>query len=231
MSDSNPRPGTVIVVNHQADIVENFLRLLTQGSSNDIKFKLSDGELMANKDILAAQSDYFATMFSNKDSKEVQENEINMDYCHKATLFKLFKYLFTGKMIFDFPEEGFPIVSMLHMMNLSRMMLFDKLYSSIESRLLKLLSSASNGKFSAEITLDGLHTVTDGPDGKFGKYLFGELCQGLQLVENLKLASIKDALVGVMYNDLKVLDTCNTAVRHVHRNAKGNIDSQSQQND
>ena len=40
--------------------------MVTSGSSNDVKIVLEDGEIFANKDVLSARSDYFATMFSSK---------------------------------------------------------------------------------------------------------------------------------------------------------------------
>ena len=46
------------------------LKMLERGSLNDVKIKLSDGEIVANKDILMARREYFATMFSyNKFNK------------------------------------------------------------------------------------------------------------------------------------------------------------------
>ena len=40
-------------------------KMSERGSLNDVKITLSDGEIVANKDILMARSEYFSTMFSN----------------------------------------------------------------------------------------------------------------------------------------------------------------------
>ena len=52
------------------------MEMLTSGTSNDVKIVLKDGEIFANKDVLSSQSDYFTTMFSNRNVKFI-EGETN----------------------------------------------------------------------------------------------------------------------------------------------------------
>ena len=63
---------------------EEILKMLERGSSNDVKIKLNDGEINANKDILIARSDYFATMFSNDKFIEGETNTVDMGHCRKS---------------------------------------------------------------------------------------------------------------------------------------------------
>ena len=69
--------------------VEDILRMLERGSLNDVKIVLSDGEIFANKDILMARSEYFATMFSNKKFKEGETDSVDMSHCSKAIMEKI----------------------------------------------------------------------------------------------------------------------------------------------
>ena len=48
----------------------DILKMMTNGTSNDVKIVLEDGEIQANKDVLFARSDYFATMLGNDMFKE-----------------------------------------------------------------------------------------------------------------------------------------------------------------
>ena len=64
---------------------ENFIRdilmILERGSTNDVNIRLSDGEMTANKVILMARSDYFATMLSNNKFVEGETTSVDMSHC------------------------------------------------------------------------------------------------------------------------------------------------------
>ena len=68
--------------------------MLEEGSPHDIKIKVSDGEVSANKDILMARSVYFKAMLSNIE-------EVDMSHCSKAVMAKIIKFLFSGRVTFD----------------------------------------------------------------------------------------------------------------------------------
>ena len=57
---------------------EDILRILEQGSHNDVKIMLCDGQIAANKDILMSRSEYFATMFSNSRFIEGETSSVDM---------------------------------------------------------------------------------------------------------------------------------------------------------
>ena len=79
------------------------MAMLTDGTTNDVKVVLNDGEIFANKDVLSAGSDYFATMFSNKKTKfiEGETNTVTFSHCSKAIMEKIIQFLFTGAVMFD----------------------------------------------------------------------------------------------------------------------------------
>ena len=79
----------------------DILKMLERGSLNDVKIRLSDGEIFANKVILMARSEYFATMFSNNKFIEGETNSVDMSHCSKAVMERIVKYLFSGEITFD----------------------------------------------------------------------------------------------------------------------------------
>ena len=50
----------------------------------------------ANRDILMARNDYFATMFSDGKFIEGQTSSVDMSHCSKAVMEKIIKFLFSG---------------------------------------------------------------------------------------------------------------------------------------
>merc|ERR1719480_439092 len=94
-----PRPRTF---DDRDMLIKDLLNMLEQGSLNDVKIKLSDGEIVANKDILIARSDYFASMFGNNNKFiEGETGSVDMShYCSKAVMEKIIKFLFSGRVYF-----------------------------------------------------------------------------------------------------------------------------------
>ena len=79
---------------------EDMLLMLSQGSSNDVRIILSDGEITANKDVLAARSEYFAANFRWKEGTKDESNIIEITDCSKEVMERIIKYLFTGSIKF-----------------------------------------------------------------------------------------------------------------------------------
>ena len=86
--------------NCDADFKEHFkrdmLKMLRQGSSNDARIILIDGEIAANKDVLAARCEYFAANFRWIEETKDQSNIIEIKDCSKEVMERILKYLFTG---------------------------------------------------------------------------------------------------------------------------------------
>ena len=60
------------IMDDNEEFVDDILKMIQRGSLNDVKIRLSDGEIVANKDILMARSEYFKTMFNNSKFIESQ---------------------------------------------------------------------------------------------------------------------------------------------------------------
>jgi len=102
--------------------------MLERGSLNDVKIKLSDGEIVTNKDILMVRSDYFATMFNNNNFIEGETSSVDMSHCSKAVMEKIVKFLFSGAVTF----EDLSLAQLLELTHVSEMMLLHMLMYNVE---------------------------------------------------------------------------------------------------
>ena len=159
------------------DLKEDLLKMLLLGSHNDVKIKLRDGEIAANKDILMARSDYFATTFSNNKFIEGETNSVDISHCSKAVMEKITKFLFSGAVMFsdlDFPQ-------LLELSHISEMILLTKLKVKVDEYL----------------TLDMI--CGRGKDVQ----LLPELILGLKLAHGYNLSAIGSSIVVELYLNLK----------------------------
>ena len=79
-------------------LLDDIHKMFQNGTRNDVKIKLSDGEIAANKDILMARSEYFKTMFNNNKFIESRTSCVEMSHCSKVIMEKIITYFFSGKM-------------------------------------------------------------------------------------------------------------------------------------
>jgi len=182
------------VVNHRDEFISNIMAMLTSGTSNDVKLVLSDGEILANKDVLSAQSDYFATMFNNNKVKfiEGETNTVNFLHCNKNIMEKIVKYLFSGEMtLYDMS-----LSDLVTMLNMTTMMMLVALKDDIQKHLLNIIPRIEES--------------------------WDELVKSLMLAEQLKLDTIKTALVRELYKSLdEVADSdidCEAAMKQISCN-------------
>ena len=108
---------------------EDILKMLDRGSTNDVNIKLSDGEISANKDILMARSEYFATMLSNDKFVEGETSLVDMSHCSKVVMEKIIKFLFSGEVTFD----QMSLENLLELAHMADMMLLTKLKVGVEA--------------------------------------------------------------------------------------------------
>ena len=134
------------------EFVEDILKMIQRGSLNDIKIKLSDGEIVANKDILMARSEYFKTMFNNK-FIESQTNCVDMRHCSKVIMDKIVNYFFSGKMKIN----DLTLAQLLKMTSMLGMMMLDDLMKRTSDFIIKCVvpDSGVNCAFLPEL-LSGL---------------------------------------------------------------------------
>ena len=160
--------------------VSDMLRMLEVGSTNDVKIILEDGEIFANKDVLSARCDYFATCVSNKKFIEGNTITIDLSHCSKVIMEKIVHYLFIGEV----DLQDLSLIQLINLMNMATMMLLDELLASTEN-------------FVLGFTLDS--------EENFGPLPL--LVKGLILAEQFKLIIIKDALVFKLHRIVKSMKT------------------------
>ena len=76
--------------------ISDMLKMFHEGSFNDVLIKLHDGEIRANKSVLAARCEYFAASFRWKDNNKQEVEEIVIDDCSKKIMTRIIEYIFTG---------------------------------------------------------------------------------------------------------------------------------------
>ena len=61
------------------EVINDYLSMLENGTSNDVTILLEDGEMKANKDVLIARSSYFSSM---RESIWCHQLELRQESCH-----------------------------------------------------------------------------------------------------------------------------------------------------
>ena len=115
-------------IDDRDQFAKDILIMLERGSLNDVKIKLSDGEIVANKDILMARSEYFATMFRNSKFLEGETSSVDMSHCSKAVMEKIIKFLLIGFVKYD----DLSLKQILELSIMSEMMLLEKFHDQVE---------------------------------------------------------------------------------------------------
>ena len=156
-------------------MISDIMKMITTGTSNDVKIVLEDGEIHANKDVLSARCAYFATCFSSK-FIEGETNVVTFSHCSKMIMEKIIKYLFCGEM----KLHDLLLADLLKMMNMTKMMMLDDLLEDVQDFCAKYIEDS------------GVNLGT-----------LPELVNGLILAEQFKLEIAKDALVLELFRSLK----------------------------
>jgi len=156
---------------------EDLLNMLERGSLHDVKIKLRDGEIDANKDVLIARSDYFATMLSNNRFIEGKTNSVDMSHCSKAIMERIIKYLFSGTVTFG----DLSLALLLELTHVSEMILLSKLKDKLDDYITRGIIKGS---------------------GKIDKFL-PELILGLSIADTYNLSSIRSSIMLEVYQNLK----------------------------
>ena len=159
------------------EFVQDVLKMLERGSLNDVKIKLCDGEIIANKDILIARSEYFATMFRNNKFIEGETNTVDMGHCSKTVMGKIVKFLFSG----DVKFSDLSLDQLVRLSYMSQMMLLNKFKDEVDE-----------------------YTTTNVlPNSGDHVQFLPELCSGLELADHFNLQSIRVAIIEELHFGLK----------------------------
>ena len=96
MSLSSPDDWTLPI--KVLDETESIVGNLIQALPADVKIKVSDGEVWANKALLSASSDYFSAMLDGEKFQEGQEGVGSLEMYSKEIVLKLLHYFYSGEM-------------------------------------------------------------------------------------------------------------------------------------
>ena len=166
-----------VKIDHSADVIADLLKVLRQGSQNDIRILCSDGEIQADKDILCLRSEYFRVMF-RCDMEETMTGVVSMEHTHKRAMEVVIEYIFTGQMELKWEESDEEIIkTLLEIINTSRIMMLDKLCTHVETLVAEMLP----------------HKISNLTD----------LVQGLMLAEKYQLDAVRDTLLRYVVLNLK----------------------------
>ena len=179
--------------------VGDILKMLDRGSLNDVKIKLSDGEIFANKDILMARSEYFATMFSNKKFKEGETSSVDMSFCSKVVMEKIVKFLFSGG--FDF--DGLSLIQLLDLSHISEMMLLTDLKFAVEDYIINEVPYHAENVQSLSELISGLKLADQYRRLAVRKCIIDELHYGYGLEKIPKDVSCWDSFKTLPFNVIK----------------------------
>ena len=81
---------------HSDRFLSDMLKMFREGSLNDVCIKLHDGDIKANKSVLAARCEYFAAAFRWNDNNNQKVEKIVVDDCSKKIMTRIIEYIFTG---------------------------------------------------------------------------------------------------------------------------------------
>ena len=81
------------VIEDRKDALNNMKQLLP----DDVKMKVSDGEVWANKALLTNSSEYFSAMLDEKKFKEGKEGVGSLEKYSKLVVSKVINYFYSGE--------------------------------------------------------------------------------------------------------------------------------------
>ena len=150
--------------------------MLENGSSNDVTILVKDGEMKANMDILAARSDYFATI-------DGQTKTIDMKHIDKNVMETVISFIFSGEILY----RQMKLEDLLEVMNLLRLFLLNEeleraekfLVFNVNAKKFSVLDVvnglplAKNIKISEELILRFVRRIED----SFAKHFYCPQCE------------------------------------------------------
>merc|ERR1740122_447004 len=94
--ESDIRYGLNTKLDLSERVASDMLKMLREGSFNDVCIKLHDGEIKANKFVLAARCEYFAATFRWKNNNHQDMQEIAINDCSEKMMTRIIEYIFSG---------------------------------------------------------------------------------------------------------------------------------------
>jgi len=173
------------VINSRDKFKSDIMKMMTNGTSNDVRIVLKDGEIVANKDVLCARSEYFSMMFSLQEVKfiEGETQVVDISYCSKIIMERIIKYLFSGDII----TSDLSLQNLVKMMNMSSVMMLDDVHEKVNDYVLELI-----------------------PNSRENDAALPELVNSLVLAESFNLKIVKKLIVKELYLCLKDIPVRNS---------------------
>ena len=114
-------------IKEMTKVGEDLLKTLSNGDHNDVKIILEDGEIGANKCILAARSEYFARMFNNQHPFNEANGTVKIPTT-KVVMEYILGYIYGGELdcIYDLPIDD-----NLKLLDILRLMLFHSAFEAL----------------------------------------------------------------------------------------------------
>ena len=112
----------------EKDLVIQQLLASRDSGHNDIKIILEDGELFAMRGILAARSEYFATMFSTTNYRECLDGEVTIPTTVKI-MQKIIEFIYSG----EIHVQGLTVREAMDFLDVLRRMLMNSAYNFVEN--------------------------------------------------------------------------------------------------
>jgi len=81
--------------------IRDMMKMFHDGSCNDVCIKLFDGEIKANRSVLATRCEYFAATFRWKSNNNHDVEDIVVNDCSKKVMTRIMNYLFSGVLKID----------------------------------------------------------------------------------------------------------------------------------
>ena len=198
-SEPNNNLAKYTSVNPLGFNADELMTFLTQGSSNDVKIVLRDGEIEANEGLLCFRSEYFFTVFGagqkkshdGKESqgmKESQSKTVTMNYCSKDVMWQVIRSLFGG----ETNLTKISLMPLLEMMKVTNIMLLKSLSSEVEDY--------------TNLALEDVRNKKGDVGNKESFATFSECLQGLRFIDNKPenlIASVRDSLIKRIYQLLE----------------------------
>ena len=155
------------------------LKMLRQGSFNDVRIILRDGEITANKDVLAARCEYFAANFRWKEGTKDESNIIEITDCSKEVMERILQYLFTGYIKF----RDLNLLQLLELVNqVRKLLLYGDLKDMIESFIRDNVLSLETLRFQSH---SSEHTICI------------DIIHGFQYVNNHGIEDVKSCIIEI----------------------------------
>ena len=201
-SESETESSESEIDSPQEKFSKDVMKMLMNGTGNDVTIVLKDGEVKANKDLLRVRSPYFETMFNNNNFVESQTNTIKMMTVKKKTMIPVLHFLFSGDLdkLVAFPDKS--LLTRVEILDLLRFLILDQPYDYVENNIEKDLKVRERKLGKRNFALK---TFEEGYSYK--------IIQCMRLARALKIERIYKKCLNIMCKHIEVSLKCSREIK------------------